>query len=67
MQSSIYPLDMKHASETHPRKAPLQGGAALPQVSREGSEMTRVAIKVGYVGDKGIGHAIIAETKKRLE
>lgn len=37
------------------------------RVEREGDEMSRVAIKVGYIGDKAIGHAIIAETKKRLK
>ncbi len=37
------------------------------RVKRQGDEMSRVAIKVGYLGDKAIGHAIIAETKKRLE
>ena len=37
------------------------------RIEREGDEMSRVAIKVGYIGDKAIGHAIIAETKKRLK
>ena len=37
------------------------------RIEREGDEMSRVAIKVGYIGDKAIGHAIIAETKKQLE
>ena len=37
------------------------------RVERQGDEMSRVAIKVGYIGDKAIGHAIIAETKKRLK
>ena len=37
------------------------------RVAREGDEMSRMAIKVGYIGDKAIGYAIIAETKKRLE
>ena len=37
------------------------------RVERETDEVSRVTIKVGYIGDKAIAHAIIEETKKRLE
>ena len=37
------------------------------KVFRDGDTTSRVTIKVGLLGDKPIGSAIIAETKKRLE
>lgn len=39
----------------------------IVKVYRESETTSRVAIKVGFLGDKPIGRAIIAETKKRLD
>lgn len=44
-----------------------QDKSVTVKVNRQNDDLSRVTIKVGVIGDKPIGSAIIAKTKKRLE
>lgn len=44
-----------------------QDKAITVKVLREGDERSRMTVKIGTLGDRAIGEAIISETKKRLE
>lgn len=53
--------------EGHVKGATSDGSGVSIKVKVEGDGICRMAVKVGKLGDEGISHSIIAETRERLQ